>query len=414
MSIIDWFKRLVGAERSEETDVSRTKNGGGGWSSMTSTKNLRKPSRDERFKPRERMRWGGFRSRPSVMNSKEAARHYSTSLATGDLTLRRTGTDPEQLERYGLPRWDDEADLAEFLGLTRERLAYFACHRREDSVNHYVSFRVPKRNGGTRVIMAPKRELRQLQRRLLRELVDRFPVSEYAHGFRRGRSIRTNAEPHCGKDLVIRFDLADFFGSVNYFRVRGYLVSLGYGHVVASSLALLMTACERQPVEVSGEVVHVPVAMRYCVQGAPTSPGVCNAVASTLDHRLAGLARKYGYDYTRYADDMTFSGDDDRGVGPLLGVVPEIVTDEGFALNRDKTRVMHSGQHQRVAGVTVNEVIGLSRRERRKIRAMIHRMKKEREAGTLSEEEVHRLEGKLAYVEMLNPQQGAALRRQWA
>ncbi len=110
---------------------------------------------------------------------------------------------------------------------------------------------------------------------------------------------------------------------------------------------------------------------------------------------------------------MTFSGDDDRAVGPLLSVVRQIAEDEGFSLNDEKTRVIHQGGHQRVTGVTVNEVVGLSRRERRKIRAMIHQMKRERTEGTLSAEKVRSLEGKLAYVEMLNPEQAVPLRRQW-
>lgn len=140
---------------------------------------------------------------------------------------------------------------------------------------------------------------------------------------------------------------------------------------------------------------------------------MCNTLATRLDRRLAGLARSYGWRYTRYADDMTFSGDDDSAVGPLLSVTAEIATDEGFVLNDQKTRVMHSGRHQKVTGVTVNDTLGLSRRERRKIRAMIHRFNQQRDAGRLDPDEVEVLEGKLAWVEMLNPDQAAALRRDW-
>jgi retron-type reverse transcriptase len=153
--------------------------------------------------------------------------------------------------------------------------------------------------------------------------------------------------------------------------------------------------------------VHVPVGPRVCVQGAPTSPGICNAILLRLDRRLAGLARKHGYAYTRYADDLTFSGDDPDKVKLLITIASRIVRDEGFEINRSKTRVLRKGQRQLVTGVVVNQTAGLSRQERRRLRAAIHQMRCSPEPCDTTEQ--RRLAGKLAYLHMLNAEQAAPL-----
>lgn len=222
--------------------------------------------------------------------------------------------------------------------------------------------------------------------------------------FRRGRSVATHAALHVGKRVVLHLDLRDFFPSVHFGRVRGLLVAYGYSYPVAATLATLMTEAERQPVDVDGTIFHVPVGSRHCVQGAPTSPGLCNAIALRLDRRLDGLARSRGFVYSRYADDLTFSGDDEAAIAGLLAQAGAIVVDEGFVLNRAKTRVMRRGGAQRVTGVTVNETLGLSRKERRRIRAAIHRLGEDP-----SPEALARVRGRIAWVHMLNPEQATSL-----
>jgi RNA-directed DNA polymerase len=188
--------------------------------------------------------------------------------------------------------------------------------------------------------------------------------------------------------------------------VRGLLIGYGYSYPVAQVLAVLMTEPPRQPVEVDGKLYHVPVGPRVCVQGAPTSPGLCNAVLRRLDYRLDGLARKHGYDFTRYADDLTFSGHDPAKIKLIISIAGRIAGDEGLPLNRAKTRVRRAGQRQAVTGVTVNKVAGLSRQERRRLRAALHRQARSPSPDPL----VHRhLQGKLAYLRMLNPNQAEQL-----
>ena len=140
-------------------------------------------------------------------------------MRTRNRNLRDLLTDEEQLNRYGLPVWKTEEDVAKAIGISLKELWFFAIHRERERQPHYVTFAIPKRSGGKRLIMAPKRRLKAIQRKLLELLVGKLPLSEHAHAFRRGRSIRTGAEPHVGKRFVLKLDLKDFF-PFGYFRTR--------------------------------------------------------------------------------------------------------------------------------------------------------------------------------------------------
>lgn len=372
---------------------------------------LRRAWRDPRLLPKPR-RW----KRKKVMTRQEAARLFSSTMRTRDRKLRDLLPDEEQLKRYGLPLWKTEEEVAAALGISLKELRFYAIHRERDRFFNYVRFAIPKRGGGHRVIMAPKRRLKVVQRRLLELLASKLPVSEHAHGFRAGRSTRTNAEPHVGRKIVIRVDLKNFFPTVTFGRVRGLLIALGYGFPVATALACLMTEAERQQVELDdGTLVHVPVTNRHCVQGAPTSPAICNALVLRLDRRIAGLARKFGVSYTRYADDLTFSGDlDPKQAFGLVEIVRRIVEAEGFTVNEGKTRFLRRARCQTVTGAVVNDQLGLSREERRRLRAILHHQASGKEPHDKHGEPVSKawLQGKLAYLKMLNAAQWQKLLKQ--
>jgi RNA-directed DNA polymerase len=368
-------------------------------------KHRRLVRRDPRLLPK-RPRKSSWGKRKKVMSADEARRLFSGTLRTRNRNLHDLLPDEAQLERYGLPLWRTEEEVASALGLTVRQLRHYSVHRERDRVSHYLTFTLPKRSGGQRLIHAPKSGLKAVQRKLLSLLVEKLPVSPHAHGFVKGRSVRTGAEGHVGKAVVLRLDLKDFFHTVTYARARGLLIALGYGYTVAATLAVLMTESERQPVEVEGRVYFVPVGPRVCVQGAPTSPALCNALVLKMDRRLAGLARKHGFTYSRYADDLSFSGPEVETAEKLLALATKIIAEEGFQVNGAKTRLQRRGGRQTVTGVTVNQVLGLSRKERRKLRAMIH----QEAARPADVESSARIEGKLAYLSMLNPKQAEALR----
>jgi RNA-directed DNA polymerase len=367
--------------------------------------NRRLALRDKRLLPKPKptgMVWG--RKKPKVMDEEEADRLFSETLRTRDRNIRDLVADVEQLRRLGLPQWITEADVAAALGLSVKKLRHYSIHRQRDAISHYVTFAIRKHSGGQRLIHAPKKRLKAIQRNLHDQLVSKLPVSPVAHGFRSGHSVATNAAPHVGKAVVIKLDIADCFPTIHLGRVRGLLIAYGYSYPVAQALAVLMTESPRQPVEIDGKVFHVPVGSRVCVQGAPTSPGLCNAILLRLDHRLAGLARKHGFAYTRYADDLTFSGQETAKVKLLITIASRIAREEGLPLNRKKTRVLRAGQRQSVTGVIVNKTAGLSRQERRRIRAALHQQSKTQDSA-----KARQLLGKTAYVRMLNPAQAEAL-----
>jgi RNA-directed DNA polymerase len=373
---------------------------------------LRLALRDERLLPTQASSGHTVtarRPRKRYFTADEARRLFSATLRTRDHDLRQLATDEAQLARYGLPIWLTEAEVAASLELEVNALRHFSTHSAHDTCAHYVTFAIPKRSGGERLIMAPKTRLKRLQRQLNALLVSKLPVSEYAHGFLGGHSVRTNAEPHVGKDVILRLDITDFFGTIHFGRVRGLLIALGYGYPVATVLAALMTDAARQPVVVGETRFFPPVGPRVCPQGAPTSPGLSNALVVKMDRRLAGLARGYGFAYTRYADDLTFSGNDIAGAHALRLLATRVVEEEGFKVNERKTQVRRSGSRQTVTGVVVNDILGLSRKERRRLRAAIHQYAKARVAGNGDPALLARLDGKVAYVSMLNAAQARQL-----
>ena len=288
---------------------------------------------------------------------------------------RGAALDEARLARFDLPVLRTEAELTAWLGVALSRLRWYTFDRAADTTWHYVRYVVPKRSGGERVILAPKRELKALQRRVLDGIVARVPVASAAHGFVRGRSIVTNARQHSGKRVVLKLDLKDFFPSITFPRVRGLFLALGYGYGVASALALLCTEYEREAFERDETCYYISIGPRHLVQGAPTSPALANLAAWRLDRRMSGLAARRGYSYTRYADDLTFSGDDGGAGAQVQGlrqVAQRIVADEHFTVNTAKTRVARRSARQVVTGLVVNDGVATPRQLRRRLRAMLH------------------------------------------
>lgn len=204
-----------------------------------------------------------------------------------------------------------------------------------------------------RIIAEPAPVLKFVQRRILRRVLEQVRVHEAAHGFVRGRSVFSNATPHTGREVVVTMDLRDFFPSITFRRVAGLFCALGLTRENALMLGGL--CCYRGSLP----------------QGAPTSPMVSNLICWRLDSRLSGLVAKHGGHYTRYADDLTFSGD-----AALLSVLPlvrRIIREEGFAWAPEKFRIQRRGSRQMVTGLVVNDVVSVPRRVRRYLRAMVHR-----------------------------------------
>jgi retron-type reverse transcriptase len=323
------------------------------------------------------------------------------------------GLDAAKLARFDLPVLGSERELADWLSVPLSRLRWYTHDRPADTTWHYIRYVVRKRSGGERVILAPKRELKALQRKVLSDILARVPTASTTHGFVPGRSVVTNARPHVGKQIVLRLDLKDFFPSITFPRVRGLFIALGYPFPVASALALLCTEYDREEYEHEGTRYFISVGPRHLVQGAPTSPALANLVAWRLDRRLGGLAARHGFAFTRYADDLTFSSDDTSAVTDLLKRAQRIIHDERFAVNRAKTRLARRSARQVVTGLVVNDEIATPRELRRRLRATLHNAEK---AGLEAQNREGRadyygyLQGLIAFVNAANPRHALWLR----
>jgi len=328
--------------------------------------------------------------------------------------------DPEaakaRLQAAGLPALTTPLELAQAMGLSLAELNFLGFHREVARSTHYRRFNLPKKTGGVRTISAPMPRLKRAQYWVLDNVLAKVPVHAAAHGFLPGHSIVSNAVPHCGQDVVINLDLKDFFPSVHFPRIKGVFRGLGYGEAVASLLALLCSenACDELTVDGERFFVGGKGRERVLPQGAPTSPMLTNILCRKLDRRLQALAAKLGFAYTRYADDLTFSasGDAAQQVGRLLRQVHHVLRDEGFTPHPDKQRVMRRGARQEVTGVVVNDKPSVSREERRKLRAALHRAGQQGlQAATWQGEAATRdtLVGYARFVQMVNAQQGQAL-----
>lgn len=310
--------------------------------------------------------------------------------------LNDTESDTDLLLRLGLPAISNGIELADLMGITPRRLRYLVHQFPNTRSPHYHQFEIPKRSGGKRTISVPMPELAAAQRFVLGDLLSKLDSHPAAHGFVAGCSIATSASPHVGQDVVLNVDLEDFFPSITLRRVAGLFRSLGYSGQVAKVLALVSTAS-------SGfEQEHA------LPQGACTSPAISNLIARSLDRRLNGLSNKMGWNYTRYADDLTFSasGEPTKRVGYLLHRIRGITRDESFRLNESKTRIQWKQHRQMVTGVVVNDQKGVTRKQRRRIRAIFHRAETE---GLMAQNRenhpnfVAHLEGMLGHIASVEP-----------
>ena len=313
--------------------------------------------------------------------------------------------DAERLAHNGLPDLSSRDGLAEAMGITRGALDWLTFADHADEPPHYVSFAIPKSTGGYRVLYAPKARLKQAQRWVLDNILSRVAPSPAAHGFVRGRSIHTNAAEHAGKDMVITLDLEHFFPSITYRRVRGIFQAIGYGEEVAIALAMLCTVKPAEKVrEFLGGIRH-----RMLPQGAPTSPALANLACRRLDARLGGLARKFGCTFTRYADDITFSGDDafERSLKRFIPLFRRIIRQENFRVNKKKVHFARRGARQRVTGLVVNDGPSVPRRYRRELRAILHNARKtglEAQNLTSHPHFADVLRGRIAFVRSTHPE----------
>lgn len=252
------------------------------------------------------------------------------------------------LERDIPPIFDLE-HLARLMGVTTYNLAGLIA----DPDRHYRKFELPKRRGGTRLIDVPSPALLEAQKWIKANILDKIEVHDSAHGFVGKRSVVSNAKVHLGAKCLLKVDIKDFFPSIAIRRGVSVFMRLGFPPNVAYYLSSLCFKEGRLP------------------QGAATSPSISNVIAKRLDARLFGAAKKHGLEYTRYADDMVFSGNEMDT--EFLSVVNGIVNAEGFHLNSEKTQFVWEKSKKIITGVSISSgKLALPRKSVREIKQEAH------------------------------------------
>ncbi len=289
---------------------------------------------------------------------------------------RRAFEDPDEPSmRFDLPRLQDYSDVARWLNLTVGELEWFAdrghwLRTKDGPLQHYRYWQVPKRHG-IRMIEAPKPHLREIQRRMLRTIVDHIPPHRAAQGFVPGTSTASFAWPHTDRPVVVRLDLRDCFSSIGTARIRAVFEAVGYERT-ARVLAELCTTTT--PISHLRHIDHRQATLlrqRHLPQGAPTSPALANLVMRAMDRRIWGYAQRNRLHYSRYGDDLAISGDH-MNPEAALWVVHRIIADEGFTVHLDKTKTMRAHQRQQLAGLVVNDQPRVARHDYDNLRALLH------------------------------------------
>lgn len=254
---------------------------------------------------------------------------------------------------------------------------------------HYHPVVISKKSGGRRKLLVPDALLRTIQRNLLHHVLEEFQISEFACAYKKGTSIVDNARPHVGAKLVLKLDIQDFFDQITWILV--YQNAFPGTHFPPAIRKMLTEFCcvrDRLP------------------QGAPTSPTVSNLVMRPFDVHMGEWCREQEIRYTRYCDDLTFSGV--FAPEEVIRKVRGFLQVYGFELNRKKTRVLGRGNAQSVTGIVVNEKAQVSRAYRRKLRQEVYLFDrygiKTEEGPKNDEKERMRLLGKMRYVLSVNPE----------
>jgi RNA-directed DNA polymerase len=350
--------------------------------------------------------------RPPVDRPRELAAFIATVLDRRDgIALRSPPVQmPSFSPRMGpmpwpVPRIETTGELAERLELDAGQLAWLADVRglervvTADKLRNYRYQMLPRAGGSPRVIERPRARLKEIQRFILREILVWIPPHDAAHGFVRNRSAKTHAAIHAGRPAVLRVDVEDFFAAVTAARVYAIFRTAGYPEAVAHALTGLCTNVVPRELEIEGYRLRRRLATPHLPQGAPTSPALANLAAHRLDRRLSGL----GATYSRYADDLVFSGP--HRIRGLLPAIAAIALDEGLRLNARKTRFMSAGGRQVVTGIVVNVRPNIARADYDRLKALLHNARRDGPG----EHDRDALLGRIAWVAQLNPARGAKL-----
>lgn len=267
-------------------------------------------------------------------------------------------------------------DADKFYPFTMKQLLYY-CNPNH-AFHRYRQFKIKKKSGGFRQITAPRNQSFMILLQSMNEILKSiYTPSEYATGFTENRSVVTNAAVHKGQNYVFNIDLKDFFPSVEQGRVmkRLTLAPFNFSPQIALLVSGLCSMRVKRETPIETKQHDLDKQFMYVLpQGAPTSPIITNMICDTLDRRLAGLAKRFGLRYTRYADDITFSSMHYvySEKGEFRNELVRIISTQGFVINEAKTRLQKLGSRQEVTGIIVSEKLNVTKKYVREIRSLLY------------------------------------------
>lgn len=264
-------------------------------------------------------------------------------------------TNKIQLNLLGLPvieSIDDFSVLTHVSTYTIYQLSKF-------SEKHYYCFEIPKKSGKKRLICQPSRGLKGIQAWILVNILNKLNVSVSCKGFEKGTSIADNARPHIEANTILSMDLKDFFPSITRLKVFNIFKTIGYNGLISTLFTNLTVYQDVLP------------------QGSPCSPKLANLVTWQLDKRIQGYVGKRGITYTRYADDLTFSGLNPQNIARIIYRINNIIEDEGLIVNKEKTRLNGSSRAKIVTGLILSKnSFGIGKKKYKTLRSKIYSLTK--------------------------------------
>lgn len=223
--------------------------------------------------------------------------------------------------------------------------------------NNYRIFKIKKRNGKLRTIYEPNPTLKNIQRRILNNILNNKSISKYAKAYKKGISLRDNAIEHLNKEIILKLDIKDFFENIKFSNIYDSCFSIEYF-----------------PKEIGMLLTHLCTYNNHLTQGSPTSAYISNLVMKEFDEYIGDYCEDNNISYTRYSDDLTFSGNFNPSA--IIKIVKKALLKLNLEINDDKTCIINKGNRQTVTGITVNKKVQICSTYRKNIRKQIYYIKK--------------------------------------
>ena len=222
---------------------------------------------------------------------------------------------------------------------------------------NYKIYKIKKRNGKYRTIYEPNSILKQIQKQILVNILNNKSISKYAKAYHKGIQLKDNAIFHINKEMILKLDIENFFENISFLDIYNSCFPIEY---FPKSVGMILT--------------YLCTYNNHLTQGSPTSPYISNLVMKEFDEELGNWCNLRNISYTRYSDDMTFSGQ--FNPSELIVKVRKMLYKLGLSLNNDKIRIIHKSSRQNVTGIVVNEKMQVNIKYRNKIRQEIYYIKK--------------------------------------